>query len=182
MKHSMTRLETTELAVSLFARSLHPELFEVSERYEHVGKAYQAHVQLTSGGHMIEFRVGNHFLTEVLDAKQATLPRIKRLCLYSAEMSRSLKYKLDSGQTAHVCFECEYLPPDVFRRVEQEYWRDAQSATLSQLVGCKDERDTPGLSFIRVEPTERALGVHTFHLFPEEYAILKTQSLYGMVE
>lgn len=178
MKSSATRPETTELAISLFARPLHPELFESCERFEHKSPSYQASVQLTSSGHVVEFQVGQNFVTEVLDSKQSVLPRIKRLCLYSTEQSRSLHYVLDGGQSVSLCYECEYLSPEVFRRVEREYWKDAQSATLSHLVGCKHQRDTPGLSFIRVDPTHEALGVHTFHLFPNERAIMKTQSLF----
>ena len=179
MKFSITRPETTELAVSLFARPLHPELFETSERYEHEGKAYSANIQLTVFGHAVEFRSGDRFITEVLDCKQAILPRIKRLCLFSTENSRNLKYTLENGLSIRLCFECEYLAPDVFRRVEQEYWKDAQSATLSHLVGGRDDRDSAGLSFVRIDPVEDTLGVHTFHLFPDEYAIVKTQSLFG---
>ena len=178
MKFSITRPETTELAISLFARPLHPELFETSERYEHQGRHYQASVQLTAFGHVVEFCVGDHFITEVLDTKMAVLPRIKRLCLYSTEDTRNLKYTLDGGQTVRICLECEYLAPDIFRRVEQEYWKDAQSANLSHLIGSKHEQESLGLSFIRVDPSEEAFGVHTFHLFPDEYAILKTQSLF----
>ncbi len=178
MKSSITRPETTELAISLFARPLHPELFDCCERFEFSTRQYEAVIQLTSFGHVVEFQTGPHFVTEVLDMKLAVLPRIKRLCLYSTETSRSLKYTLDSAQVVNLCFECEYLSPDVFRRVEQEYWKDAQTATLSHLIGGKHEQDTPGLSFIRVDPTDDCLGVHTFHLFPEEHAILKTQSLF----
>jgi len=179
MKFSITRPETTELAVSLFARPLHPELFETCERYELEGKSFSASVQLTSYGHAVEFRSGERFITEVLDCKQAVLPRIKRLCLFSTENSRNLKYTLENGLSIRLCLECEYLAPDVFRRVEQEYWKDAQSATLSHLVGGRDDRDSPSLSFVRIDPVDDAFGVHTFHLFPEEYAILKTQSLFS---
>lgn len=182
MKFSISRPDTTELAVSLYARPLHPELFDTCERYEHQGKHYQASMQLTSVGHVIEFCCGEHFITEVMDSKLAVLPRIKRLCLFSTEQSRSLKYNLDSGHTVRICFECEYMTPEVFRRVEQEYWKDAQSATLSHLTGSKAEHHLPGLSFLRMEPTDEALSVHTFHLYPEEYAIVKTQSLFALTD
>jgi len=178
MKFSTSRPETTELAISLFARSLHPELFETCERFELSNRSYQASVQITSFGHLVEFQSHGHFVTEVLDGKAAILPRIKRLCLYSAEQSRNLKYTLDSGVSVALCCECEYLMPDVFRRVEQEYWKDAQSATLAHLIDGRADEAGIGLSFVRVDANEDALGVHTFHLFPEEYAIVKTQSLY----
>lgn len=178
MKFSPSRPETTELAISLFARSLHPELFETCERYELRQRHYQACVQITAFGHLVEFQSDGHFVTEVLDGKAAILPRIKRLCLYSTDQSRNLKYTLDSGLSVALCCECEYLMPDVFRRVEQEYWKDAQTATLAHLIDGRADQAGIGLSFVRVDANDAAVGVHTFHLFPEEYAIIKTQSLY----
>ncbi|MBL4885765.1 MAG: DUF2617 family protein [Planctomycetaceae bacterium] len=179
MKYSISRPETTDLAVSLFARTLHPELFEPHECFEYRGGTYQATVQLTSRGHTVEFRRDEQFVTEVIDCKQALLPSIKRLCLYAIESNRSLNYQLEGGLKVDLCFECEYITPDIYNRIEQEYWKDAQSATLSHLDDSSGFNGSPGLSFIRIDPQEDALSVHGFHLYPEECAIVKSQSLFS---
>ncbi len=178
MKYSISRPETTDLAVSLFARTLHPELFETCESFEHQNKSYQAAVQITSCGHVIEFRRGDHFVTEVLDCKQSVLPRIKRLCLYCVESNRSLSYQLEGGLNVSICFECEYLAPDIYHQLEQEYWKDAISATLSHLDEGSNFSSSSGLNFMRIDAQTDSLNVHAFHLYPEECAIVKSQSLF----
>lgn len=179
MKYSISRPETTDLAVSLFARALHPELFESCECFEYQNKNYQAAIHLTSCGHTVEFRRDDHFVTEVLDCKQSVLPRIKRLCLYAIESNRSLDYRLEGGLNVSLCFECEYLAPDVYHQVEQEYWKDAKTATLSHLNKSPDFSSSAGLSFVRIDLQEDFLNVHAFHLYPDECAIVKSQSLFS---
>ncbi len=178
MKFSTTRPQTADLAVCLFARPLHPELFDVLERYEYAGEKYQASISLTSYGHVFEYRVNGQTLTEVLDWNQSQLPRIKRLCLYSTDRPRSLRFKLDGGLCIQVCFNCEYLSADVYRRVQQEHWKQAEQATLAHTVVGTEFELTPPLSFLNVDPLAESLGIHTFHLYPDERAIVKTQSLF----
>jgi len=178
MKYSISRPQTSDLAVSLYARTLHPELFESCECFEHKNRAYRASIHLTTRGHVVEFRRGDHFVTEVLDGKQVVLPRVKRLCLYAVESNHSLDYQLDSGLNVSLCFDCEYLVPDIYHRIEQEYWKDAKSATLSHLNGSFNCSNSSGLSFASVDPQADSLNVHTFHLYPDESAIVKSQSLF----
>ena len=175
MKYSISRPETTELAISLFARALHPELFETCESFEYRNKSYRAAIQITSCGHVIEFRRGEHFATEVLDCKQSVLPHIKRLCLYAVD---SLNYQLEGGLNLSICFECEYLAPDIYQQLEQEYWKDAISATLSHLDEGNNCTGSSELNFMSVDPGTDSLNVHAFHLYPEECAIVKSQSLF----
>ncbi|HBN74949.1 MAG TPA: hypothetical protein DD473_03825 [Planctomycetaceae bacterium] len=178
MKFSTSRPQTAEMAVSLFARPLHPELFDVLERYEHQCEHYQSAVNLTTSGHVIEYHTRENTFTEVLDWRSVDLPRIKRLCLYSTDQPRSLRYKLDSGIVVQICFDCEYLDPDAFRRIQQESWKQASGATLAHALPETEFDLSPPLSYINVDPLPEAIGIHTFHLYPEECAIVKTQSLY----
>ena len=179
MKYSISRPETTDLAVSLFARSLHPELFEPYECYEHRSNSYRATIQLTSNGHTVEFNRGENFVTEVLDSKQALFPRIKRLCLYTIESNRRLSYQLDGGLNVSLCYECEYVAPGCYQQVEQEYWNAAKSSTLSHLEEGPEFNSSPCLSFVRVDAQKEALTVQGFHLYPEECAVVKSESRFS---
>lgn len=179
MKYSPSRPQTAQMAVCLFARPLHPELFDVVERYEHRSEAYHAAVNLTSYGHTIEYHTHDQTVTEVLDWRHTELPRIKRLCLYSTSQSRSLRYRLDSGILVQVCFDCEYLTPDTFRRIQQESWKQASSATLAHAVPETEFDLSPPLSYLNVDPLPEAIGIHAYHLYPDECAIVKMQSLYS---
>ncbi|MCA8987701.1 MAG: DUF2617 family protein [Planctomycetaceae bacterium] len=182
MKSFTSRPQTSEIALRLFARPLHPEFFDVLERYEYRSSQYSTSVSLTSVGHSVEFRRNRHTITEVLSGQFADLPRIKRLCSYSTGQPRSLRYNLDCGVVVQLCFECEYLAPDAYERVQDEHWQLAGKATLAQVSFDALSDAAPPLSFVNVDPLPNAIGIHAFHLFPGEHAIVKTQSLYRYVD
>ena len=173
------RPKVAELVFQLYGRALHPELFEVySTRTVNRGD-YEATIDITSAGHVVTWRYQGLTLTEVAASAHHPLPQKRRLMSYRLKGAGSDRVECRGGAHYEVSFQLEPVAPEVFWTFQ------------SELSGGGDDRhgllhrfDSSGrmalgaLSYIHVETRNRSLMVQAFHTFPDDYAIVKSQSLF----
>ena len=77
-------------------------------------------------------------------------------------------------------FQLESVAPDIFWTFQQELTRDGERRGLLHLFDSSGRMAMGALSYINVETRNRSTLVQAFHTFPDDYAIVKSQSLFQL--
>lgn len=180
MNVGFVRPSVSELSLHLFEWSLHPELFEIRAQQAIRQADYSANVAISDAGHVVELRCGQLTLTEVLARKDQLLPERKLVINRRIKGCRDETCQLDSGAKYHFSFQVERLPPEVFLNLHEELLLDCQRAPIAHSFIAANRLSPAALSFVQTDIWQRSLLIHAFHTFPEDCAIVKTQSLFEL--
>jgi hypothetical protein len=176
----VVRPKVAELVFQLYGRSLHPELFEVYNSRTVERGDYTATINITSTGHFVTWRHQGLTLVEVATAAHHPLPQKRRLLSYRLRGERSDRVACRGGVNYEVCFQLEPVEPEVFWTFQQELALDGERNGMLQRFGASGRMALGALSYINVETRSRSLFIQAFHTFPDDYAIVKSQSLFEL--
>lgn len=172
------RPKVAELVFQLYGRGLHPELFQVyGSRVVRRGD-YEATINITSAGHIVTWRYQGLTLTEVCTSAHHPLPQKRRLLSYRLKGHRTDRVECRGGAAYHVSFDLEPVEPEVFWTFQQELTLDGERQGMLHKFDSSGRMALGALSYINVETRTRSLLVQAFHTFPDDYAIVKSQSLF----
>lgn len=174
------RPRVAELAFQLYGRSLHPELFTVYQSRQIERGGYQAKIDITSAGHVVTWRYGGMTLTEVACSAQHPLPQKRRLLQYKLKGERCDRVECRGGVTYQVSFQLEPVSPEVFWMFQEELATDGERKGLIHTFDSSGRMTLGALSYINVETRNRSMLVQAFHTFPDDYAIVKSQSMFEL--
>lgn len=180
MSLSSVRPDAHELVFHLFGRSVHPELLDVRTEAEIWHEGYSASLQLCDSGHVVSLRVRGETVTEVTSARKHPLPQMRQLLEHRICGSRHESIEFDNGVRYHASYELEQLDPDVFLHVHQELLVDSRTAAVAFTFPTVGRFDPAPLSLITTDSWPDSLLVNAFHTFPENGAVVKTQSLFEL--
>lgn len=172
------RPKVAELVFQLYGRSLHPELFEVHNARIVERGGYRATVQITTAGHVITWQYQGIILTEVAAAANHPLPERRRLMSHRLKGSASDELECRGGISYKTQFSLEPVEKEAFWAYQKEL---TQAGTRQGLLHCFEASGRFGLgamSYINLETRDRSLRVQAFHTFPDDYAIVKSQSIF----
>jgi hypothetical protein len=159
---------------------LHPELFEVYRTRTVARGNYQAKIDITSAGHVVTWRYGGLTLTEVAASAQHPLPVKRRLLSYSLRDQRNDRVECRGGVCYEMNFKLESLEPAVFWTLQQELAQDALWHGMLHKFDSSGRMALGALSYISVETRARRLSIQAFHTFPDDCAIVKTESIFKL--
>jgi hypothetical protein len=171
------RPKVAELVFQLYGRPLHPELFEVYGSRTVERGDYQAKIDITGAGHVVTWRYAGLTLTEVATSAHHPLPERRRLLSYRLKGERSDGVECRGGVSYQVNFQLEPVEPEVFWTFQEELTRDSLRQGMLHRFDSSGRMALGAISYINVETRNRSLLVQAFHTFPDDYAIVKTQSL-----
>lgn len=171
------RPKIAELVFQLYGRSLHPELFQVYSTRTVERGDYQATIHITHAGHIITWRYQGLTLTEVATSSDHPLPQKRRLLSHKLKGQRSDRVQCRGGVRYEVSFQLETVEPEVFWTFQQELVQAGRQGLLQTFSG-GGRLALGALSYINVETKNRSLLVQAFHTFPDDRAIVKSQSLF----
>ena len=174
------RPKIAELVFHVYGRPLHPELFEVHNSQTVSRGDYSARIEITSAGHVVTWRYGGLTLTEVAAAGHHPLPQKRRLMAYRLKGERSDQISCRGGARYQVNFALEPVDPAVFWTFQQELSLDAESQGMMHKFDASGRMAMGAISYINVETRNRSLLVQAFHTFPDDYAIVKSQSMFQL--
>jgi len=172
------RPKIAELVFQLYGRPLHPELFQVycSRTVQRGG--YEATIDITSAGHRVTWRHQGLTLTEVATSAHHPLPQKRRLLSYLLKGERADRVECRGGARYHMNFQLERVDPQLFWTFQQELALDGKHEGMLHRFDSSGRMALGALSYINVETRNRSLLVQAFHTFPDDYAIVKSQSLF----
>ena len=174
------RPKVAELSFQLFGRALHPELFAVHKSRRVERGDYKAQIDITSAGHVITWRYRGMTLTEDACSAQHPLPEKRRLLSYRLKGERSDRVECRGGIVYQMSYQLEPVSPEIFWAFQEELTRDGEKNGLLCTFDSSGRMALGALSYINVETRNRSLLVQAFHTFPDDYAIVKTQSTFEL--
>jgi hypothetical protein len=174
------RPKIAELVFQLYGRVLHPELFQVFKTQEVERGDYSAKVQITSAGHVVTWRYQGITLSEVATSAQHPLPQRRRLLSYPLKGDQSDEVEIRGGVSYQTTFQLEQVPTDVFWTFQQELTADGQKKGMLSTFNSSGRMAMGALSYIHVETRARSMLLQAFHTFPDDQAIVKSQSLFKL--
>jgi hypothetical protein len=181
MSGSFVRPRVSELIFRLFDRPLHPELFaSVASRVVR-RDGYVVAARLTPTGHVLNWTDGRVHLVEVMATVDMELPGGQRLGhrLVGGGAGRE---SFTGGVRYQVSSQMERLAPELFRHVHAEL--EIEGLRKGLVFHCKtgNRLELSPLGVVIATNVPGGLSVTTFHTFPAEFALIKTQSLIEWAE
>jgi hypothetical protein len=178
---SSSRARVADLAFQVFNRALHPDWFSTRVYRRIPQERWEADVRIIEGGHAVIFGTGSIRLTEVLAGPETTLPE-PGLVFHSGIRSERSTSLHPGGIVEYLtCFEVERVEPEVFRHLCEEMIADGSRHSLLHRFGSSNRLAPPPLSHVCIEARVKGLSVQSFHTFPDEHAIVRSQSLYELI-
>ncbi len=172
------RPKVAELVLQLYGRPLHPELFEVYKTRTVERGDYAAKIDIISAGHVVTWRRGGLTLTEVCTSAHHPLPERRRLMWHRLKGQRDDIAECRGGIRYKVNFALEPIDPDVFWTFQEELANDTRRRGMLHKFDSSGRMALGAISYINVETRTRTMLVQAFHTFPDDYAIVKSQSLF----
>lgn len=172
------RPKVAELVFQVYGRPLHPELFEVFHSRKIKRGNYEAKIDITSAGHVVTWRYAGLTLTEVATSAHHPLPQRRRLISCRLKGERSDRLECRGGVVYQVDFQLEPVEPEVFWVFQEELAQDGQRQGMLHKFDSSGRMALGALSYINVESRNHRLLIQAFHTFPDDYAIVKSQSLF----
>jgi len=164
----------------LYARPLHPELFNIYHDHHIVKSGYEAQVWVTGCTHVISFYRGKQTLVEVTADNETELPARGLLLEMPFRGERDHERKTLNGINYMMNFQVERMSPDVYSRTHHELARaGARRGLFVPFPGWMSRSLTP-FTYIDYEAKPNQLHVFTFHAFPGDLAVVKTQSIFEL--
>ena len=171
------RPRVAELVFRLYDRPLHPELFDAVAVRRVEANGVRVTARLTPTGHVLEWTDGKATLTELTATDDPDLPEKGRRLAHRLGGGRGGRCELAGGVRYQVSSQVEILPSEQFVRVHEELRADGARKGLVSAGRCGDRLGLAPLGVVIAEALRGGLAVSAFHTFPDELAVVKTQSL-----
>ncbi len=171
------RPSIAETSYRMFDRPLHPELFDPVIVGRIRSDRYDMSIGLCEGGYYLQFSSGEHSIVEVTspDGQQLSTFGLQRTYFYNEQ--EEVLHEADVPFLYHFAGEVDVVEYSVFTRVQMELEAESSKVFLSHQFPAPNRLFPGALSLVRVEGNSRMLSVHTFHTFPVDLAVLRTQTL-----
>jgi hypothetical protein len=177
---SSGRSRVADLAFRVFNRAVHPDWFSTREfrRVEQLG--WEADIRILEGGHAFVFRSGSIRLTEILAGPETVLPETGQLFHSHVRRERSTILRPGGTIEYQCCLEVERVEIEIFRHLSEEIRLEASRNRLFHGFKSSNRLAPEPISHISIGARVNDLAVQSFHTFPDECAIVRTQSLFEL--
>jgi hypothetical protein len=174
------RPKVAELTFQLFGRPLHPELFQVYETCTIERGGYAAKIDITGAGHVVTWRYAGLTLTEVAAAAHNPLPKMRRLISYPVKGRRNDHVECRGGVSYRMNFELDQTDPEAFWAFHQELAAEGGQRGIMHQFRSTGRIAVGPISCINIEARSRSLAIQAFHTFPDDHAVVKSQSIFQL--
>src|SRR5262249_30481632 len=165
------------LVFQLYGRPLHPELFDILAVRQIRREDYVLTVRITRTGHVISWENDDVHLTEATAAASQELPQGRRLLHFKMRHAHNAALACAHAVHYQASFQVEALPPEIFLHVHDEILADGSKRGLLLNFPSHSRLSLAPLGFISAEARPGCLFLSSFHTFPSEHTVVKTQSL-----
>lgn len=174
---SIVRPPVADLIFQVYGRPLHPELFDVLAMRCIRRSDFVLTVRITRTGHVISWEDDDVHLTEVTAAADQELPQKRRLLSHRLRQEHSATIPCAHGVHYQTTSQVEVLSPELFLHVHDEIVDDGSKRGFLHHFSPHARLALAPLGFVLAEFRPGCLFLTTFHTFPSEYTVIKTQSL-----
>ncbi|MFM8435830.1 MAG: DUF2617 family protein, partial [Planctomycetia bacterium] len=132
----------------------------------------------TTAGHVVTWRKDGLILTEVATSVAQPLPQKRRLLSHRIAGERSDRLECRGGVSYQTCFQLETVEQEVFWTFQQELCTEGIKHGLFHRFESGGRLALGAISWLNIETRAKSLLVQAFHTFPDDLAIVKSQSLF----
>jgi hypothetical protein len=182
MNLHLVRPPVADLVFQVYAKPLHPELFEILATRTWQRADWSAAIHITRSGHVIAWRNRNLFLTEITEIPVEDINDTRRLLHYRLRGEHTASLRCGHGVVYQTSFQVETLPPEIFVHVHDEILADGGKRGLLHNFQPHQRLALAPLGFVTLETRARCIFVNSFHTFPDDHAVVKAQTLIETVE
>lgn len=175
------RSRVNDLLILVFGRGVHPDWYATVQHRRYRREGWEADVRIIDGGHAIAWAAGPARITELLVRVDNPAPDAGLLFKAPVSQERSARLRPHSGIEYQACVETERLDSELFRHLCEELILDGTKGGIFHRDMPPGRFSPAPISRVHVEARSGGLSVHGFHTFPEEHAIVRTQSLFEIV-
>jgi hypothetical protein len=173
------RPKVAELAFHAFSRSLHPELYTIHKTRKIERTNYEARIDITNCGHVITWNAAGATVCEVATSAHQPLPTKRRLLSQPLKGSRTERANCRGGICYKTHFQLEPVEPDLFFMVQQQLGKGPTEGLLHNFDASL-RMGLGALSYINVETRQSSMLIQAIHTFPDDYAIVKVESVFTL--
>ena len=178
MEAPKTNLAVSELAFSVYQRPLHPELFNIYSKRNLKTEKYEAVIWNTGCSHVVSVFVGNRCLTELISAPGQLLPSRGLIEKFKFRGQKNHKFTVASGLSYMTDFQVEKMSPNLYRRSHTDLQRFSRNRGVFTSFPNANAEGLEPFSYIDFEARKDELHIHSFHAYPDQVTVIKTQSLF----
>ncbi len=165
----------------LYDRPLHPELFEIYHDHNIVKGSYEAQIWVTGCTHVIGFYRKDCSLVELIADGSMSLPKCGRLLEAPFRGERDHERKRTNGINYMMNFQVESMSEAVYSRTHHELAHlGAQRGLFVPFPMWMTRSPMIPFTFVDYDAKPNELHIFTFHAFPEDLTIIKTQSIFSL--
>lgn len=179
MESPQVNVAIEELSFSLFQRPLHPELFNIYASRRLKSDKYEALIWVTGCTHVVSVFAGDVTLAEVISTPTQMLPERGLIERFQFHGPRSHKCTLSKNVSYMTDFQVERLSANLYRQSFTDLERFGRDRGVFVRF---PELEIDGLQpfcYVDFEARKTELHIHTFAAYPDQIAIVKTQSLFN---
>ncbi|MEZ6126221.1 MAG: DUF2617 family protein [Planctomycetaceae bacterium] len=181
MTLQLIRPDVADMMLRTFDRTIHPELFDACGHSTISCGGRRAKLSLGRSGHVLEFTLEDAVITEVVASKHEEMPDHRRVI--SRRLIGYRTHMIDLPTVRYHCsYQLEHVPLDVYLQLHREFEVDAANATLTLTLPGATAHSPTSISFLKCDVLPEGVVVHAFHTFPENAAILRTQTLFEVLQ
>jgi hypothetical protein len=177
MRPLFVRPKVADLVFRLYDRPLHPELFDVLLAKAVRRDGYTFTARLTATGHVLGWTDGRVHIEEVTATADMDLPATGKRLGHRFEASRTARCAFPGGVRYQVSSQLETLHPEQFAHVHEELALDGARKGLAFHCRSENRLSLSPLGVVIATAVPSGLSVTAYHTFPDEFSLIKTQSL-----
>jgi hypothetical protein len=177
MNLHLVRPPVADLVFQVYAKPLHPELFDILASRIWQRDDWRVAIHITRSGHVIAWQNRDRCLTELADVQVPEIINSRRLLHYRVRGEHTASLNCGTGIVYQTSFQVESLPPEIFLHVHDEILADGAKRGLLHNFQPNHRLAIAPLSLVALETRARCLFLNSFHTFPEENSVVKVQTL-----
>ena len=181
MDLSAKRQSVAALQFCLYRRPIHPEFFRIYASAEVRCGAYEATLWIVGSSHVLTVLTEDHCLVELAAQRADVLPTTGLVRRFACRGEKTHTISWHNGLTYTMSLQVERLMGSQYGRCHADLVRFGGKRGLfhafDELAAASG---LPPFTYVDYQPRKRELLVQTYHAFPEESAMVKTQTLIEM--
>jgi hypothetical protein len=175
------RPKITDLNFHLFARPLHPELFQVCASRTFEREQYSLSINISTDGHFITFRHKDFTLTEVSASLHHPLPPSRIVVSHPVEAPHAESIIHHDSIEYQSEVEMEAVSPQTFVTIAQQLDKRIECEGLVHRFDSNGRLAFGAISYINVQSFREHVKIRSFHTFPDTCAVMKSESQFKLL-
>lgn len=174
----VTKQRSSDLHFFLYRRALHPELFHIYMDKHLVYGDFQADIWVSGLSHLVTVQNDDTMVTELAAVPSDLLTDRSLVTQFRFRGERDFSYRFNDDLRYIFSSQVEEMTEHIFRTTYRDLIRYAKRKGLFVPYPQWSAGGLEPFSYIDYETRSHELHVHAYHVFPGEWRIIRTQSIF----